>query len=261
MVSKKVYIVLLMIIAGFFTFMFLTFGVENVKESNYTSTIIVGNSTVWDYSNKNWMNLRSNTSIDKLNWNKFLVYSNNEKVGEYSLWHDDKWYVFDDDKNSVKLDGDLLAISANFDVKVLPFQLEQLNDEDMKYVYSVLQKNNLSLDNKFTSIGKVRVDFDNDKEVENFYVMSNVFATDFTPNMIFSIVFMIKDNSIYYIYNDISENRSYNGCKPYFNSFIDVNNDNQYEFILSCGRFGSNDQIDMLYEFEENAFKIAISNQ
>ena len=261
MVSKKVYIVLLMIIAGFFTFMFLTFGVENVKESNYTSTIIVGNSSVWDYSNKNWMNLRSNTSIDKLNWNKFLVYKNNEKVGEYSLWHDDKWYVFDDDRNSVKLDGDLLAISANFDVKVLPFQLEQLNNEDMKYVYSVLKKNNLSLDNKFTSIGKVRVDFDNDKEVENFYVMSNVFATDFTPNMIFSIVFMIKDNSIYYIYNDISENRSYNGCKPYFNSFIDVNNDNQYEFILSCGRFGSNDQIDMLYEFEENAFKIAISNQ
>lgn len=261
MVSKKVYIVLLMIIAGFFTFMFLTFGVKNVKESNYTSTIIVGNSSVWDYSNKNWMNLRSNTSIDKLNWNKFLVYTNNEKVGEYSLWHDDKWYVFDDDRNSVKLDGDLLAISANFDVKVLPFQLEQLNNEDMKYVYSVLKKNNLSLDNKFTSIGKVRVDFDNDKEVENFYVMSNVFATDFTPNMIFSIVFMIKDNSIYYIYNDISENRSYNGCKPYFNSFIDVNNDNQYEFILSCGRFGSNDQIDMLYEFEENAFKIAISNQ
>ena len=36
---------------------------------------------------------------------------------------------------------------------------------------------------------------------------------------------MIKDNSIYYIYKDISENRSYNGCKPYFNSFIDTNND------------------------------------
>ena len=66
MVSKKAYIVLLMIIARLFTFMFLTFGVENVKESNYTSTIIVSNSSVWDYSNKNWMNLRSNTSIDKL---------------------------------------------------------------------------------------------------------------------------------------------------------------------------------------------------
>ena len=261
MVSKKVYVVLLIIIAVFFAFMFLTFGVDNVKQNNYTSTIIVGNSTVWDYSNKNWVNVRATTSIEKLNWNKFLVYSNNEKVGEYSLWHDDKWYVFDDDRNSVKFDGDLLAISSNFDVKVLPFQLEQLNNNDMKYVYSVLQKNGLSVDNKFTSLGKVRVDFDNDGVVENFYVMSNVFATDFIPKMIFSIVFMIKDDSIYYIYNDISQNRSYNGCKPYFNSFIDVNNDNKYEFILSCGKFGSNNQVDMLYEFEENAFKIAISNQ
>ena len=155
MVSKKVYVVLLIIIAVFFTFMFLTFGVDNVKENNYTSTIIVGNSTVWDYSNKNWVNVRATTSIEKLNWNKFLVYSNNEKVGENSLWLDDKWYVFDDDRNSVKLDGDLLAISANFDVKVLPFQLEQLNNNDMKYVYSVLQKNGLSVDNKFTSLGKV----------------------------------------------------------------------------------------------------------
>ena len=260
MVSKKVYIVLIVMIAVFFTFMFLTYGVDNVKENNYTSTIVVGNSSVWDYSNKNWVNIRATTSIDKLNWNKFLVYSNNEKIGEYSLWHDDMWYVFDEDRNPVKIDGDLLAISANFDVKVLPFNVETLN-EDMKYVYSVLQKNNLSIENKFTSLGKIRVDFDSDGEKDNFYIMTNAFPTEFNPKMIFSIVFMIKDNSIYYIYNDISENRSFNGCKPYFNSFIDINNDNKYEFILSCGKFGSNNQVDMLYEFEENAFKIAISNQ
>ena len=261
MVSKKVYIVLIVMIAVFFTFMFLTYGVDNVKENNYTSTIVVGNSSVWDYSNKNWVNIRATTSIDKLNWNKFLVYSNNEKIGEYSLWHDDMWYVFDEDRNPVKIDGDLLAISANFDVKVLPFNVETLNNEDMKYVYSVLQKNNLSIENEFTSLGKIRVDFDSDGEKDNFYIMTNAFPTEFNPKMIFSIVFMIKDNSIYYIYNDISENRSFNGCKPYFNSFIDINNDNKYEFILSCGKFGSNNQVDMLYEFEENAFKIAISNQ
>ena len=137
MVSKKVYIVLLIMIAVFFTFMFLTFGVDNIKENNYTSTIVVGNSTVWDYSNKNWVNIRATTSIEKLNWNKFL---------EYSLWFDEKWYVFDDQRNPVKIDGDLLAISANFDVKVAPFKLENLNNEDMKYIYSVLQKNDLSVE-------------------------------------------------------------------------------------------------------------------
>ena len=261
MASKKIYIVLLIIIAVFFAVMFLTFGVENIKQDNYSSTIIVGDSTVWSYKNKKWSNLRSNTSIEKLNWNKFQVYSNNEKIGVYSLWHDDKWYIFDDNKNAVKIDGNLLAISSNFDVNVLPFNVENISTQDMQYVYYVLQENNLKADNKFTSLGNVNIDFDNDGKIENFYVISNVFAMDFTPKMLFSIVFMVKDNNIYYIYNDISENRSYNGCKPYFNSFFDTNNDGIYEFILSCGKFSSNEQIDMLYTFKENAFKIAISNQ
>ena len=261
MASKKTYIILLIMIAVFFVVMFSTFGVENIKQSNYTSTIIVGDSSVWDYSNKKWVNIRESSSIEKLNWNKFHVFSNNEKIGEYSLWHDDKWYAFDDNRNAIKIDGSLLAISANFDVNVLPFNLENLNNEDMNYVYTVLKQNNLNVENKFTSLGKVKADFDRDGVVENFYVMSNVFAIDFTPRMLFSIAFMIKDNTIYYIYKDISENRSYNGCKPYFNSFLDTNNDGIYEVILSCGKFGSNNQVDMLYEFSENAFKIAISNQ
>ena len=64
---------------------------------------------------------------DELNWKKYHVFYDNEEKGEYYLWHDDKWYAFDDNRNAVKIDGSLLAISANFDVKVLPFQLEQLN--------------------------------------------------------------------------------------------------------------------------------------
>ena len=33
--------------------MFLVFGVENIKQGAYDSTIIVGDNTVWTYSNKN----------------------------------------------------------------------------------------------------------------------------------------------------------------------------------------------------------------
>ena len=46
MASKKVYIVLLIMIAVFFVVMFFTFGVENIKQTNYTSTIVVGDSSV-----------------------------------------------------------------------------------------------------------------------------------------------------------------------------------------------------------------------
>ena len=75
---------------------------------------------------------------------------------------------------------------------------------------------------------------------------------------------MVKNNKVYYLYNDISNNReSLNGCKPYLNAVLDTNNDKTYEIILSCARYSVSESIDMLYKFdkEKDAFKIVISNQ
>ena len=116
MVSKKVYVVLLIIIAAFFTFMFLTFGVDNIKENNYTSTIVVGNSTVWDYSNKNWVNIRATTSIEKLNWNKFQVFSNNENI--HKSWLRPHRTELDPDENPVIVAGDSVRVLVKKKTKI-----------------------------------------------------------------------------------------------------------------------------------------------
>ena len=52
----------------------------------------------------------------------------------------------------------------------------------------------------------------------------------------------------------------FNGCKPYFNSFIDVDNDSRYEFILNCAEYSTNGVSRMLYKYDNNEFKILISN-
>lgn len=257
--NKKTYIILLLVLIVFFVVMFLIFGVNNIRQSKYDTTIIVGDNTVWTYSNNRWLDLKTRSSIEALNWKKYNLYVNNEKLGNYYLWHDDKWYAFDDDKNAVVLDGELLAYRANFPVSILKYTEENITDRT--YVDYVLEENNLSLSSQFTSFYKTSVDFDSDGEAEEFYVISNAFPIDFDPEMIFSIVFMVKNDTVYYIYNDISENRSFNGCKPYFTSFLDTNNDNEYELILSCGRYSTAEAVNMLYKFEEDSFKIAISNQ
>lgn len=261
MTSKKIYIVLIIALVVFFVVMFTTFGTKKIREDKYTSTIIVGDDTVWTYSNKQWLNIRSLSSIEKFNWEKFRVYSNNSPVGDYLMWHDDRdgWYVFDEEKNAIVVDGSLLAINSNYNIKVLEFSED--DNVDMGYVRTVLEDNDLSVSSQFTSLYKVDVDFDSDGVEEEFYVMSNVFALDFNPNQLFSIVFMVKNEQIYYIYNNVTRNKSFNSCKPYFNTFLDVDNDNNYEFILSCGKYGNSKSVDMLYKFDENAFKIVISNQ
>ena len=256
--EKNTYITLIVIIAIFFVFMFFVFGLPNMKQKDYSATIIVSDEAIWDYQGKKWKNINSSAFIQKLNWKKYKIFVNNLEVGNYYLWKDDKWYAFDDKKTAVNIDGDLLAYKSNFDLKVYSFNEEEITDRT--YVDEVLSEHQLSTNSQFTSSSKISFDFDYDGVSEEFYLVSNVFPDDFIPDNIFSLVFMVKNGEIYPIYTDISLNKGFNGCKPYFRSFLDVNNDNTSEFILSCGRYSTAGVVDMLYEFRNDEFKIVISN-
>ncbi len=257
--KKKRYIVLLIILAIYVIAMYFFLGANHLKKEKDYTTILVGDSTIWNYSNKKWLNVTSKSTIKDINWKEFTVYIDNKKLGNYYLWHDDKWYLFDKDKNAVNSSGNLFAYRSNFPLKVKEFSTEPIVNMDV--VSQVLEENKLDVSSKFTVNTLTKFDIDNDNILEEFYIISNVFAIDFVPDTLFSIVFMVKGNQIYYIYRDIAPNKTTNGCKPYFNSFFDVDLDNKYEFILSCGRYSVKQPVDMLYKFEKDEFKILISNQ
>ena len=253
--TKKTYIILIAILLIFFIVMFVLFGLDNFIKSGYDTTIVVGEDTVFSYNNKKWFNVRDYTD---LNWKKYEIYSNNEKVGKYYLWYSDKWYAFDDKKNAVLIDGDLLAYNSNHDIDIQKINTQEIDNYD--YIYSVFNDKDISTSSEYTSKYMISFDFDNDGIVEDFYLVSNAFIMGSNPDKIFSIVFMVKNDTIYNIYTDISKNIGFNGCKPYFNSFIDVDNDSKYEFILSCSRYSTSSTNHMLYGFKDNKFKILISN-
>lgn len=255
MKDKKVYIVLIAIILIFFLIMFLVFGLDEIRKESYDTTIIVEDDTVWTYKNKGWSNL---SVYDDLNWKKYDVYLDNKKNNNYYLWYSDKWYVFNAKKEAVKRDGKLLAIKTNHDISVYDFEASEI--EDYAYVNEVLEDNGLSTDNKYTVKKKIVLDYDNDGIEEEFYLISNTFSLDYDPDKVFSIVFMVKNDEIYPIYTDISENTGFNGCRPYISSFIDVDSDSKYEFILSCAKYSVSGVTRMLYEYKNNEFKILISN-
>ena len=256
MLSNKKYIILILIILVFFVVMFLLFGLDNIKKENYSTAIVVGEDSVFILEKQQWIDITGNYNI--LNWEKFNVYVNNEKVGNYYLWYDDKWYAFDKKKKPVNLEGSILGISSNYNINVAEFTEE--NVDDSIYIDKVLEDNDFSKDQSFTTKYKIDFDFDNDGVREEFFLISNVFNLEETPEKVFSIVFMVKDNEIYPIYRDIKNNESFDGCKPYMNTFLDVDEDNTYEFILSCGKYSVEKTINMLYKFKDNKFKILVSN-
>ncbi|MBQ6324043.1 MAG: hypothetical protein IJI22_04325 [Bacilli bacterium] len=259
MQNKRVYVAILVFILAFGLLMFLALGLDNIKKNNRDTILIVGNNTVWTYNKQHWRNINSLSGIENLNWEEFTVFDNSEKLGNYYLWYSDKWYLFDKKKNAVNFDGNLLAYRANYDIDVLHFEEKEITDDT--YVKYVLEENNLDIESQFTAKYKVDLDIDKDDQDEEFYLISNAFPMDFDPEKIFSIVFMIKDDYIYYLYNDISNNTSFNGCKPYFKAVLDADDDDVYEIVVSCAQYSNSNEIDMLYKYEEDAFKIVISNQ
>ena len=258
--NNKVYIVLLIILFVFFLVMFSLFGIENIKKEQYSATIIVGDTSVWKYQNEKWLNIRTKSSLEELSWKPYTIYSNKEEKGKYELWYNENhWYAFDEYRTAIPIEGTLFAYDSNYDLKITYPTEQQVTD--YTYVYQILSQNNLDTDSRFSSIYKMSFDFDNDSIEEEFYSITNAFALDFYPEKVFSIAFMVKNNQIYEIYKDIRGNNYYDGCKPFYNTFLDINNDNIYEFILSCGKYSELEQIDMLYGWDGNGFKIIISNQ
>lgn len=252
--TKKTYIILIAILLVFFIIMFLIFGFENLRQEKYATTIIVGNDAIFNYKNKKWIKV---VDKDLYNWKKFHVFSDNVEQGNYYLWHSDKWYIFDDKKEAIVLDGEMLAYKANYDISVGEFKKQSISD--YSYLHEILNEYDLPTVEESANNYEVLFDYDNDGVEEEFYVVSNVFSN--SSNKAFSFVFMVDDEKIYPIYKDVVENKSFNGCKPYFNSFLDVDNSGKYEFILSCAKYSVGKNKVMLYGMKKDEFKTLISNE
>ena len=257
--KKSTYIILIVVLFVFFAVMFLTFGISNIRDKQRELVFLVGDNTIWTYQNKKWTNHESLSANSSLNWQEYNIYLNREKFGKYSLWHDDRWYAFDSMNNAVSLEGDFFAYRSNRNISIYPFQESSI--QNYSYVDVVLKENSLPTNHEFTSAYQISFDFDQDGVVEDFYILSNVFPMDFHPEHLFSIAFMVKEGVIYPIYNDIESNYVYNGCKPYFQYFLDVDEDFTSEFIMGCGYYSVEESRYMLYQFQNNEFKILVSNQ
>ncbi len=257
--NKKVYIGIIVCILILFIILLLTLGIPNMIEEGKKITLLVDHDTTWVYRNKKWSNLTDSEQLKEYDWKKFHIYSNNEKVGSYYLWRDDRWYAFDKDKNAIMVEGNFFAYQANYTLDIFPFTMNTISD--MTYVNEVLKENNIPTNSAFTSSYVISLDMDDDDTLEDIYAVTNAFDTDHDSEKTFTFVFMVKNKKIYPIYEEIDDKDYYNGCKPYFTAFIDLGNDSKYEFIFNCGKYSVMTPIRRLYQFHDNEFKILVSNE
>ncbi|HIR49177.1 MAG TPA: hypothetical protein IAB35_04275 [Candidatus Faecimonas gallistercoris] len=257
--GKFKYIVIIVLLVIYCAGMYLVFGVDEAKERKASTTLLVGDSAVWNYSSREWMNISSQEMLSSFDWQEFHTYVDNQYFGDYYVWLDEQWYLFDSNRDAVSYQGNLFAYKADFEMDILRFNTVDITD--FTYVQEVLKNYGLDPNSPHTLATVSSFDFDKDGVLENFYVISNVFATDFFPDKYFSFVFMVDNNNINVLYEDMDVNDGTNGCKPNIYTVADVDNDNNYEIILMCSRYSNQTPITMLYEYQDDSFKIEISNQ
>lgn len=255
---KRRYIISIIIVLVFGLIMFIAFCVDPIRKESYEATIVVGENTTWNYSQKRWKKVSNETDFQTLNWKKYQIFDNDEDKGEYYLVHSDKWYGFDNKRNAVNLSDMLFAYRSNYNMGLDTFVEEDASSDE--FIEKVLLDNDLSAESEFTKSTKISIDYDSDGIVEDFYTITNAFINS-TPDKVFTIVFMVKEGEISYLYNETRAYKVYAGCFPEVIAFMDVNDDNKDEIIISCFQYSNLGRIDMLYEFQDNKFKILISNQ
>lgn len=258
---NKKYIILITVTIIYILVLFLVFGTNEIEKEQRKAIIILDDNTIWNLNKNVWSNITSAEGQEDLNTSEFTVFINYENIGKYYLTKDNnKWFLHDKNQNIKEYElGSFFAVNANYPINILKFNYKQANDK--KLINKVLSDNSIKDTDELTVSTVASLDFDNDGQIEKFYALSNAFARETSPSKVFSIVFMEKNNDIYYLYKATETNDGQNGCKPYINTILDINEDNIYEIALSCGYYSIQERLDMLYTYQDNQFKLLITNE
>jgi len=253
MKNKKTVIIIISIMVTYLILSIVLFGWNNLKNKFQTINIMLSTGDKISLKDGNWIDIKDEKEY---NWNKFDIYVENNFFGNYNLLYNDKWYIFDNNRNSIKYDGRILGINGNIKYDVINFTEESFDNIGTNSLKKILDDNEIDYPKEFTYAKKSTLDIDGDEKDETIYTVSNAFTYESGLNKKFSIVF-IENNDIDILYEDyVSSKDQYDLCVPKINSIIDINKDSKYEIILECNYFSVMGTCTSLYEPENGKYKL-----
>lgn len=254
---KKKYIIVFIGLVFYLIIMFLIFGDSKNKKNGKVNYILFANNQIWEYTNSEILNVPNVVEI--IGKNKFNIYDNGTYKGYFNLGlYESKIYLFDDDDNSYKYDGELMGFTDNNKHKVVNLLSQQLDDNDTLFIQKEFNKNNLEYQYiNLNNVNKYVADIDNDGENEIIYNISNMLDEE-KQGKGYSLIFINDSDKIYELIKDIKSNQKslLDGYGYYMNNIADLNGDGKLDFIIAKSEYGSSNLCYMLIESVKNKYKI-----
>ena len=255
---KKKYIIVFIGLVFYLIIMFLIFGDSKNKKNGKVNYILFANNQIWEYTNSEILNVPNVVEI--IGKNKFNIYENGTYKGNFNLGlYESKMYLFDDNNNSYKYDGELMGFTDNNKHKVANLINQTLDENDTTIIKRVFNNNNLNYQYiNLNNVKKYIFDIDNDSKNEIIYNISNMFDEE-KEGKGYSLIFVNDNGKINELIKDIKSNEEslLKGYGYYINNIADINNDKKSEFIIAKSKYGSSNLCYMLIESVKNKYKIA----
>lgn len=262
-------IIYIMIIVLFLLFFFVLIYLNKDKSNTYNKsekeydTILIAGNAIFQKTNNYWNKVTKEENIIKLvNWKKYKIYIDYEYFGDYKLVAADGWLAFDDERKSITLpatDSSFFAYKSSDDIDIKKIEVNDNSDFDKTKLLLSAFDINVNYPPEINAIAKV--DLNNDGKEDEIYAMNNTFS-EIETEPLFSIFIVKRGSKAYRLFRSTEEANEANMCFPTINSVLDIDNDKEYEIIMSCTNSGLDSIKTVLYKYnsEKDDYEIVISD-
>ena len=155
---------------------------------------------------------------DKLN-----VYANNKFLGKYNMKYVANWNLFNDKKEFVSYEGNIVAANDSFKLNVKDINIREINDQDKVFL---INRYNVSSFSYLTTNEAVDIDLDNNGEMDEIICLSSKEYSN-NDNNYFDIVMVKLNGNVYDIINKKGNSANVYNIMSVFN-YLDKKQDSIY---------------------------------
>ena len=259
--QKKILIIVALLCIVYVIIMLVFFGKE--EETGEDNLVFLLNpDTQITYIDDIWTRSSPSSTDDE---SYYKVYDDNKYVGTYHMMHNkyiDGYNIFNDQKNyyTVEANHFVLGIRSSKNISVISTETINVTDDDYFVIKTVLNQKGINCDINDLYKKKVRLDYDNDGNQENIYMITNAFQTEGEFSNAFSIIFIEKKNKIEIIHQDIQDKDNiYDVCVPYVQNVVDIEGDKNYSIIFGCEYYSNMGTCHMLYGIKDKKYQMILA--
>ena len=261
MENKKKYFIFGIIIVVYLVLTVTFLIIKNSNDKNNEKYLIIDQYGLFMKKNNKWSTFTKKNS-DYYMFKNYDIFDGQTYLGNYTLQYNDRWYLWDDNNNSIQYDDKILAYRGNEQMKLKVLENVELNSGDNEIINSALKKISVNGYSNLSKSKKYQLDLDGDNNYEYVYEISILDSFN-EPDKYFSIVFIYNGKDIDIIKNSVGkEEESLQLARFSLEYNISFGSDNYNHIIIQTIYFSKPDKTKYsIYKYNKNKLDLVIENK